>query len=101
MVVSHSAVAKVWDKRDSKDKDDIEEFKTHLLYSRYKNSNNKEIFNVFGHTIFSTPVLNEYSVAIDLGCYHEKDESKLPSPRLCALEFPTMKIFTQENIEEV
>jgi serine/threonine protein phosphatase 1 len=79
----------------------LKSLKTHLLYSRYKNSNNKEIFNVFGHTIFSTPVLNEYSAAIDLGCYHEKDESKLPSPRLCALEFPSMKIFTQENIEGV
>ena len=101
LVVSHSAVGKVWDKRDSKDKDDIEEFENHLLYSRYKNSNNKEIFNVFGHTIFSEPLVNEYSCAIDLGCYHEKDESKLPNPRLCALEFPSMRIFTQKNIEEV
>jgi serine/threonine protein phosphatase 1 len=101
LVVSHSAVGKVWDKRDSKDKDDIKEFESHLLYSRYKNSNNKEIFNVFGHTIFSAPVVNEYSAAIDLGCYHEKDESKLPNPRLCALEFPSMKIYTQENIEGV
>ena len=42
-----------------------------------------------------------HSAAIDLGCYHEKDESKLPNPRLCALEFPSMKIFTQENIEGV
>ena len=101
LVVSHSTVGKVWDKRDSKDKFDIEDFENHLLYSRYKNSNNKEIFNVFGHTIFSQPVINEYSAAIDLGCYHEKDESKLPNPRLCALEFPSMKIFTQENIEGV
>lgn len=99
LVVSHSAVGRVWDKRDSKDKFDIEEFESHLLYSRYKNSNNKEIFNVFGHTIFSAPVINEYSAAIDLGCYHEKDESKLPNPRLCALEFPSMKIFTQESLE--
>ena len=101
LVVSHSAVGKVWNKRDSKDKFDIEDFENHLLYSRYKNSNNKEIFNVFGHTIFSQPVINEYSAAIDLGCYHEKDESKLPNPRLCALEFPSMKIFTQENIDGV
>ena len=101
LVVSHSAVGKVWDKRNSKDKFDIEDFENHLLYSRYKNSNNKEIFNVFGHTIFSEPVLNEYSAAIDLGCYHKKDESKLPNPRLCALEFPSMRIFTQKNIEEV
>jgi serine/threonine protein phosphatase 1 len=100
LVVSHSAVGKVWDKRDSKDEDDIEEFESHLLYSRYKNSDNKEIFNVFGHTIFPQPVVNEYSCAIDLGCYHEKDESKLPNPSLCALEFPSMKIFTQESLED-
>ena len=100
LVVSHSAIGKVWDKRDSKDKFDIEDFENHLLYSRYKNSNNKEIFNVFGHTIFSQPVINEYSAAIDLGCYHEKDESKLPNPRLCALEFPSMKIYTQESLED-
>ncbi len=50
---------------------------------------------------FSQPVLNDYSCVINLGCYHEKDESKLPSPRLCALEFPSMKIFTQENMEGV
>jgi serine/threonine protein phosphatase 1 len=99
LVVSHSAVGKVWDKRDSKDKFDIEDFENQLLYSRYKNFDNKEIFNVFGHTIFSEPVLNEYSCAIDLGCYHEKDESKLPNPRLCALEFPSMKIYTQESLE--
>ena len=99
LVVSHSAVGKVWNKRDSKDKFDIEDFENHLLYSRYKNSNNKEIFNVFGHTIFSQPVINEYSAAIDLGCYHEKDESKLPNPRLCALEFPSMKVYTQESLE--
>ncbi len=101
LVVSHSAVGKVWNKRDSKDKFDIEDFENHLLYSRYKNSNNKEIFNVFGHTIFSQPVINEYSAAIDLGCYHEKDESKLPNPRLCALEFPSMKVYTQESLEKI
>ena len=101
LVVSHSAVANVWDKRDSKDKFDIEDFENHLLYSRYKNSNNKEIFNVFGHTIFSEPVINDYSAAIDLGCYHEKDEANIPNPRLCALEFPSMKIYTQESLEKI
>ena len=32
----------------------MQDFENHLLYSRYKNSDNKEIFNVFGHTIFPT-----------------------------------------------
>lgn len=99
LVVSHSAIGKMWDKKDSQDKYDVENFENQLLYSRYKNSDNKEIFNVFGHTIFREPILNEYSCAIDLGCYHKKDVTKLPNPRLCALEFPSLRIFTQKNIE--
>lgn len=58
-------------------------------------------FSMFFNIQFSQPVLNDYSCAIDLGCYHEKDESKLPNPRLCALEFPSMRIFTQESLEKL
>ena len=57
-----------------------------------------DIFNVYGHTIFTEPILNEYSCGIDLGCFYQNKE-KLPNPRLCALEFPSMKIYTQESLE--
>ncbi|MGJ0357805.1 DUF234 domain-containing protein [Aliarcobacter cryaerophilus] len=51
------------------------------------------------NTIFQEPLLNDYSCGIDLGCFY-KNKEKLPNPRLCALEFPSMKIYTQENIED-
>lgn len=99
LVVSHSAVGKVWSKKDSQNRFDIEDFRTHLLYSRYKEFDNKDIFNVFGHTIYKEPNLKAYRGAIDLGCY-VKDRNILPNPRLCALQFPSMKIYTQKRAED-
>ncbi|MCT7584618.1 metallophosphoesterase [Aliarcobacter butzleri] len=97
LVVSHSAVGKVWDKRDSKDKFDIEDFENQLLYKRYKQFDNKDIFNVYGHTPRSEAKLTSFDANVDLGCVYKKE--KVINPRLCALEFPSMNIYTQENIE--
>lgn len=97
LVVSHSNVGKAWKLRDSKKQEDIEAFESQLLWSRHKTFDNKQIFNVHGHTIFDKPIINNYSAAIDLGCYHTKD--KIANPSLCALEFPSMKLFIQESLE--
>ncbi|WP_418186817.1 metallophosphoesterase family protein [Aliarcobacter lanthieri] len=99
LVVSHSTVASAWSFRDSKDKIDQEIFESQVLWSRNRDFDNKDIFNVYGHTIYDNPKITPYSMGIDLGCYHKKDNIKLPNPRLCALEFPSMKIFTQESLE--
>ena len=80
-------------------KDDIKEFNHFVKWSRWKNHDNEEIFNVYGHTIFQEPLLNDYSCGVDLGCFY-KNKEKLPNPRLCALEFPSMKIYTQESLED-
>lgn len=97
LVVSHSAIGRNWELKNSTNEADIKRFESQLLWSRYKDFNNSEIFNVYGHTIFQEPIINEYSSAIDLGCYRSKE--KIPNPRLCALEFPSMKIYTQESLE--
>ena len=76
----------------------MDDFRTNTLWSRWKNFDNYDIFNVYGHTIFQEPLLNDYSCGIDLGCFYQ-NKGKLPSPRLCALEFPSMKIFIQESLE--
>ena len=99
LVVSHSTVGKMWNLRNSTNKDDVEEFNHFVKWSRWKNHDNEEIFNVYGHTIFQEALLNEYSCGIDLGCFY-KNKEKLPNPRLCALEFPSMKIYTQESLED-
>ena len=98
LVVSHSTVGKMWNLRNSTNKDDVEEFNEFVKWSRWKNHDNEDIFNVYGHTIFQEPLLNDYSCGIDLGCFYQNKE-KLPNPRLCALEFPSMKIYTQNSLE--
>lgn len=94
LVISHSSVGKAWTLKDSLS---IDDFEAQLLWSRNKHCDNSEIFNVYGHTILEEVYLNEYNANIDLGCY-AKD--KVSNPRLCALEFPSMEIITQENIED-
>lgn len=100
LVVSHSSIGRVWHLRNSQDRFDKEDFENQVLWSRKSSVDIKEIFNVYGHTIFEEPKLTEFSCGIDLGSYHEKDPLKIPNPRICALEFPSMRIFTQENIED-
>lgn len=82
--------------KNSENSKDKEKFENHLLYSRYKNFDNEDIFNVYGHTITPNPLINDYSASIDLGCYKE---GGFIAPKLCALEFPSMRVFIQENIE--
>ena len=96
LVVSHSNVGKVWELRNSSHKSEIDFFQNHLIWSRNKYCDVKEIFNVYGHTILNEPLIDEYNANIDLGCY----KTEIENPRLCALEFPSMKIYTQENIEK-
>jgi serine/threonine protein phosphatase 1 len=85
--------------RNSDSKHHLEDFRTNTLWSRWKNFDNYDIFNVYGHTIFTEPLLNDYSCGLDLGCFYQ-NRKKLPNPRLCALEFPSMKIYTQESLED-
>lgn len=99
LVVSHSNIGKVWELKDSQNKIDKEIFESHLLWSRKSTIDIKEIFNVYGHTICPNPNITPFSMGIDLGCYHKKNPSELPNPRLCALEFPSMKIYTQKNLD--
>lgn len=96
LVVSHSCIGKVWKLRESRKEEDREAFENHLLWSRYKNFDNKDIFNVYGHTIVLEPDITHYYADIDLGCY---SKDKIPNPRLCAFEFPSGRVFTQNSIE--
>lgn len=100
LVVSHSSIGRVWHLRNSQDRFDKEDFENQVLWSRKSSIDIKEIFNVYGHTIFEEPRMTKFSCGIDLGSYHKIDTLKIPNPRICALEFPSMRIFTQENIED-
>lgn len=97
LVVSHSAVAKTWCLRNSTEQYQVDDFINMALWNRWKQYDNYDIFNVYGHTVRSDFKMTEFDCNIDLGCVYRHE--KVPNPRLCALEFPSMKIYTQRSLE--
>lgn len=95
LVVSHSAVGRAWGIRH--DAERAKSFAAHVLSGRGDDSANDGIFNVYGHTPVKKPVITEFSANIDLGCVYKKHWGE--KARLCALEFPSKRIFTQECID--
>lgn len=97
LVVSHSHILSSWNYKDyPKESIEYKAFEKECLLSRYKSFDNKEIFNVFGHTPIQKPQINNYKANIDLGCFFKSEHEV---GKLCALEFPSMEIITQENID--
>ena len=98
LVVSHSHFWNKWEYRYyPKNTNEHNSFKKASLHSRFKNFDNKEIFNVFGHTPTQEAIVENHKASIDLGCVFGNDAAL--KGRLCALEFPSMKVITQDNTE--
>ena len=95
LVVSYSAVGRMWSARY--DDERKKSFAAHVLSGRGDDSANEGIFNVYGHTPVKKPVITEFSANIDPGCVYKNYWGE--KARLCALEFPSKSIFTQENID--
>lgn len=93
LVVSHSAVGNMWELRN--DKYASEEFKRHLLSGRGDEMQVSGIFNVYGHTPVREVKFYKNSADIDTGCVF----NEIGFDKLSALEFPSMKIYTQRNVE--
>lgn len=93
LVVSHSAVGNMWELRN--DKYASEEFRRHLLSGRGDELQVSGIFNVYGHTPVREVKFYKNSADIDTGCVF----NEVGFDKLSALEFPSMKIYTQRNVE--
>ena len=93
LVVSHSAVGNMWELRN--DKYASEEFRRHLLSGRGDEMQVEGIFNVYGHTPVKEVKFYKNSADIDTGCVF----NEVGYDKLSALEFPSMKIYTQRNVE--
>ena len=93
LVVSHSAVGNMWELRN--DKYASEEFRRHLLSGRGDELQVGGIFNVYGHTPVREVKFYKNSADIDTGCVF----NEVGFDKLSALEFPSMKIYTQRNVE--
>ncbi len=99
LVVSHSCVNDKWKFKNLKKSSlSYQSFKKEILYSRNIGEfDNKDIFNVFGHTPLSYVKKTSSYAAIDLGCVYENQKDI--KGYLCAFAFPSMKIIKQRNIE--
>jgi serine/threonine protein phosphatase 1 len=99
LVVSHSSVEAKWIYKDfSIESKEYKELQNSVLNGRYKNFDNRDIFNVYGHTPVNNVTSSSYQANIDLGCYSREE---MENPRLCALEFPSMNVYIQKVIEGI
>lgn len=97
LVVSHSHVGSKWQYRDyPMNSKEYSSFQKEIFYSRYKDFDNKDIFNVFGHTVTQEPIITPHKASIDLGCVYNQ-EGKVDG-KLCALEFTSLKTIVQKYI---
>jgi len=99
VVVSHSAIAPVWNLRDSSRPEEINKFKGTVLWGRMKPIDSEPIFNIFGHTPqqYSADIQNYY-VNIDTGCYMK---DKKGFGLLSAYCTETGEIFSSSNISSI
>jgi len=99
VVVSHSNVGNKWEYKDyPKDSFEYEQFLKTIHFGRFKNYDNKDIYNVFGHTpVEKVDIKNGYKINIDTGCVYDNGTNM--KGYLTALVFPSLNIIKQENIE--
>jgi serine/threonine protein phosphatase 1 len=99
LVVSHSNVANTWQFKDyPKDSLEYEQFFKTIHFGRFKNYDNKDIYNVFGHTpVDKVDIENGYKTNIDTGCVYDNGINL--KGYLSALEYPSLRVVKQKNIE--
>lgn len=98
LLVSHSSVAKVWKWSEEHRAMHSRHFKNHIIWERDMNPQAiPGIFNVFGHTPVTEPKIIKSSMFIDTGCAYKGYEGY---GKLTAVQYPSMQIFQQENIDE-
>lgn len=98
LVVSHSSIGNYWHMKDfPKNSDEYLTFIKNISTNRDRTIKDiPEIFNVFGHTPKSESVIKKHYADVDTGACYTKFKDL---GNLSALEFPSMKVITQKNID--
>lgn len=102
LVISHSSIGKVWDWNEDKRLAQYDHFEDIVMWGRSPPEMAKGIYNVFGHTphtIMDIRIKSFYA-NIDTGaCFNSEPHRQQGYGILTALQFPSMKLFHQENID--
>jgi len=98
LVVSHSSVGNKWQYKDYDfNSQEFKKFEKQVIWSRDKKIyDNKNIFNIFGHTPVENIEISNYYANIDKGCVYTDGDML---GYLVAIEFPSLKIIKQKNID--
>ncbi len=95
LVVSHSSIGDVWEMRNlDKDSFEYQDFIAQVTNNRINHPKDiKEIYNIHGHTPHKKALITDYYADADTGACYEK------LGVLTAIEFPSLKTISQENID--
>lgn len=93
LVVSHSSIAKVWSKRDETDISNHTLWNRDVAHGTLPSAN--EIYNIFGHTPYKTEHIKPFFATTDTGCVYNKNGYD----KLTAINFPSLKVVTQDYID--
>ncbi|CAA6815439.1 MAG: Serine/threonine protein phosphatase [uncultured Sulfurovum sp.] len=75
VVVSHSAIASVWNLKESAEEENIRKFSNIVLWGRIQPLDSEPIFNIFGHTPQRyAATIHKHYVNIDTGCYMKQEK---------------------------
>ena len=101
LLLSHSSAAPVWHWSEDKRNSNLSNFNAHLSWGRPNQINAiKDIFNIFGHTpIQNGPKIKSCYANIDTGCCYNGQVEGLG--KLTAIEFPSMEIYQQDNVDSI
>lgn len=113
LLVSHSTAAEAWHMKDAPEGTyGYEQFTNRIMWDRKPHpAKIPGVFNIYGHTPQKHgPTIGEHFACVDTGAYFKRklktefvypnEKSKPPYGKMTALQWPEMKIYTQENIEE-
>jgi serine/threonine protein phosphatase 1 len=91
LVVSHTTIAQYWEKRD------LPQARFEGVWARKSIPKDiKTIFNIYGHTPVTKPLIREHFANIDTGCVYNGSFKK---GTLTALQFPEMILYQEKCID--
>lgn len=102
LVISHSSISKVWNWSEDKRLAQKDHFESVVMWGRSPPEPIKGVYSVFGHTphpISDIRIKSFYANIDTGGCFNSQVHRDQGYGVLTALQFPSMKVFQQENID--